>query len=145
MGSRERQKGMADNTIFIFTSDNGPWIGFPDRMAGDGHTKAWEVGTTGIFRGQKGNTYEGGHRVPFIFYWKGRVPAGKTITDPVSSLDILPSIAQWLNIPTPAGRTLDGQSVVDLLSGKKEHIDHRPFIMYTTRHRQCATVNGSCG
>lgn len=130
-------KGMADNTIFIFTSDNGPWIGFPDRMAGDGRTKPWDVGTTGIFRGEKGNTYEGGHRVPFIFYWKGQVPAGKTITDPVSSLDVLPSIAQWLSIPAPAGRTLDGQSVVELLSGKKEHIEHRP-IYYV--HNQAQAV-----
>lgn len=56
-------KGMAGNTIFIFTSDNGPWINFPNRMLGDGHTKPWHVGTTGIFSGYKGNTYEGGHRV----------------------------------------------------------------------------------
>jgi arylsulfatase A len=120
-------KGMADNTLFIFTSDNGPWIGFPDRMMGDGYTKPWDVGTTGIFKGQKANTYEGGHRVPFILYWKGHVPVGATITDPVSSLDILPSIAQWLRIPLPSGRTLDGESVVPLLSGKQAHFTHRPI------------------
>lgn len=130
-------KGMADNTLFIFTSDNGPWIGFPDRMAADGYTKPWHVGTTGIFKGQKANTYEGGHRVPFILYWKGHVPAGRTITDPVSSLDILPSIASWLQIPLPAGRTLDGQSVTELLSGKQVSIQHRP-IYYV--HNQAQAV-----
>lgn len=130
-------KGMADNTLFIFTSDNGPWIGFPDRMLGDGYTKPWDVGTTGIFKGQKANTYEGGHRVPFILYWKGHVPVGATITDPVSSLDILPSIAQWLRIPLPTGRTLDGESVVPLLSGKQAHFTHRP-IYYV--HNQAQAV-----
>lgn len=130
-------KGMADNTLFIFTSDNGPWIGFPDRMLGDGYTKPWDVGTTGIFKGQKANTYEGGHRVPFILYWKGHVPVGASITDPVSSLDILPSIAQWLRIPLPTGRTLDGESVVPLLSGKQAHFTHRP-IYYV--HNQAQAV-----
>jgi arylsulfatase A-like enzyme len=130
-------KGMADNTIFIFTSDNGPWIGFPDRMIADGYTKPWHVGTTGIFRGQKANTYEGGHRVPFIFYWKGHSPINQTITDPVSSLDILPSLANWLNLPLPAGRTLDGQSVMPLLSGKQAHLSHRP-IYYV--HNQAQAV-----
>lgn len=130
-------KGMADNTLFIFTSDNGPWIGFPDRMLGDGYTKPWDVGTTGIFKGQKANTYEGGHRVPFILYWKGHVPVGATITDPVSSLDILPSIAHWLRIPLPTGRTLDGESVVPLLSGKQAHFTHRP-IYYV--HNQAQAV-----
>jgi arylsulfatase A len=120
-------KGMANNTIFIFTSDNGPWIGFPGRMLGDSSTKPWHVGTTGIFRGQKGNTYEGGHRVPFIIYWKGHVPAGKTITDPVSSLDILPTVADWLKLPLPAGREIDGETVSGLLTGKQEHTEHRPF------------------
>lgn len=130
-------KGMADNTLFIFTSDNGPWIGFPDRMAGDGFTKPWHVGTTGIFRGQKANTYEGGHRVPFILYWKGHSVAGSTLTDPISSLDILPSIAQWLSIPLPNGRTLDGESVVPLLSGRQTHFKHRP-IYYV--HNQAQAV-----
>lgn len=133
-------KGMADNTIFIFTSDNGPWIGFPDRMAADGFTKPWHVGTTGIFRGQKANTYEGGHRVPFICYWKGHTPTGKTITDPISSLDILPSLSNWLRIPLPAGRTLDGQSVTDLLSGKQAHLSHRPI--YYVHNRAQAVRDG---
>jgi arylsulfatase A-like enzyme len=119
-------KGMADNTLFIFTSDNGPWIGFPDRMLGDGYTKPWHVGTTGIFSGMKGNTYEGGHRVPFIFYWKGHSATGKTITDAFTSLDILPSIATWLKVPLPA-RTLDGQEVTALLTGKATHINHQPI------------------
>lgn len=121
------KQGLADNTILFFSSDNGPWIDFPPRMAGDSVTKPWHVGSTGIFRGKKGETYEGGHRVPFIVYWKNHVPRGKTIPDAFTSMDVLPTVAQWVNAPLPAGRTLDGESVLDLLTGKKEHIQHQPI------------------
>ncbi|MFX1707356.1 sulfatase [Chitinophaga sp. CC14] len=121
------QQGLADNTIFIFSSDNGPWIDFPARMSADNVIKPWDVGSTGIFRGKKGETYEGGHRVPFIVYWKNHVPAHKTITDAFTSMDVLPTLAAWVNAPLPAGRKLDGESVLDLLTGKKEHIVHAPI------------------
>mgnify|MGYP002400197252 FL=1 len=126
------EKGLADNTIFIFTSDNGPWMDFPDRMAADGFTKPWHVGSTGIFRGKKGETYEGGHRVPFIVYWKGHVPA-KTINEAFTSMDVLPTLAEWLRVPLPKGRTLDGQSVAGLLSGKNPGFKHDPiyYVHYT--------------
>lgn len=121
------KKGLADNTIFLFTSDNGPWIGFPARMLADGFTKPWHVGSTGIFRGQKANTYEGGHRVPFILYWKGRITAGRSLTEAFSSLDIVPTLAEWLQLPLPANIELDGQSVAGLLTGRQQQIKHRPI------------------
>ncbi|MBO9727276.1 MAG: sulfatase [Chitinophaga sp.] len=121
------KQGLADNTIFIFSSDNGPWIDYPARMSADGVIKPWDVGSTGIFRGKKGETYEGGHRVPFIVYWKNHVPAGKTITDAFTSMDVLPTLAQWVKAPLPAGRTLDGESVAGLLTGQQEHIAHQPI------------------
>lgn len=74
------KQGLADNTIFIFSSDNGPWIDFPDRMSADGATKRWHAGIAGVFRGSKGESYEGGVREPFIVYWKNHTPVGVTIT-----------------------------------------------------------------
>jgi arylsulfatase A-like enzyme len=121
-----QEKGLAGNTIFIFTSDNGPWMDFPDRMLGDSITKPWHVGSTGIFRGHKGESYEGGHRVPFILYWKGHVPA-RTLTSPFTCMDILPTLAQWLHLPLPKGRTIDGQSVAGLLTGTNPHFQHDPI------------------
>jgi arylsulfatase A len=122
---------MLDNTIFIFSSDNGPWIEFPARMSQDGVTKRWHAGTAGIFKGSKGQSYEGGIREPFIFYWKGHVPAGLTLTSPISNLDVLPTLAKWANAPLPQGRTLDGQNIADLLTGKaspKNYV-HRPIYI----------------
>jgi len=124
-------KGLADNTIFLFTSDNGPWIEFPDRESGDGATKRWDAGTAGVFRGSKGQTYEGGVREPFIVYWRAHTPAGAMVTSMISGLDVLPTLADWTEAPLPAGRTMDGQSVSDVLLGKaSRHPAHRPIYYY---------------
>ncbi len=132
------EQGLADNTIFFFSSDNGPWINYPDRMAADGFTKPWHVGTAGVFRGSKGMTYEGGHRVPFIVYWKGHTPAGKTVPDMLSCLDVLPTLAEWTGAALPQGRTLDGQSVSDVLLGKPGKPKHRD--LYYVNGGICAAV-----
>ncbi len=124
-------KKMLNNTIFIFSSDNGPWIEYPERMAGDSVTKRWHAGTAGIFRGSKGQSYEGGIREPFIFYWKGHVQPGLTITDPISNLDVLPTLAHITNAPLPEGRKLDGQDITDLITGKagRSAYHHRPIYI----------------
>ncbi|MEO3405661.1 sulfatase [Mucilaginibacter sp. CAU 1740] len=122
--------GLADNTIFIFSSDNGPWIEFPSRMSGDGATKHWDAGTAGVFRGSKGLSYEGGVREPFIVYWKGHTPVGASLTGMTSNLDVLPTLAEWANAPLPKGRTLDGQSVSKLLLGKEAKPKHREIYYY---------------
>lgn len=133
------QQGLADNTIFFFSSDNGPWIDFPQRMTGDSATKPWHAGTAGVFRGWKGTTYEGGAREPFIVYWKGHTPANTTTTSMMSNLDVLPTIAEWTGAPLPKGRTLDGQSVTDVLTGKAgRHPEHRPI--YYVNNGICEAV-----
>jgi arylsulfatase A-like enzyme len=122
---------MLENTIFIFSSDNGPWIEFPSRMTGDSITKQWDAGTAGVFKGSKGQSYEGGIRVPFIIYWKECVPAGRTLTQPISNVDILPTLARWARAPLPQGRTLDGQDISDLLTAKDipKSYAHRPIYI----------------
>jgi arylsulfatase A-like enzyme len=125
------QQGLADNTIFIFSSDNGPWIEFPARMSGDGATKRWHAGTAGVFKGSKGSSYEGGVREPFIVFWKGHVPEGAMVTSMMSGLDVLPTLAEWTGAPLPNGRTLDGQSISAVLLGKApRHPGHRPIYYY---------------
>ena len=121
--------GQADNTIFIFASDNGPWLLAPPRMFQDGYTRLYDVGSAGIFRGSKGISYEGGHRVPFIIYWKGHTLQNAVIRTPLSNLDILPTLAEWTKTPLP-DRTLDGQSIVRVLTIKNYHKPHRPIYYY---------------
>lgn len=118
------EKGFADNTIFMFSSDNGPWINYPARMESDSVTKRWHVGWAGIFRGSKGTTYEGGHREPFIVYWKGHTLEGAVIRTPVSCLDIMPTLAEWTGSELPQGKELDGQSIASLLTIRDFQPDH---------------------
>jgi len=132
------KQGLADNTIFMFSSDNGPWIEHPARMEGDGVTKNWDAGTAGVFRGSKGISYEGGVREPFIVYWKGHTPVGATLTSMVSNLDVLPTLAEWAHAPLPKGRTLDGQSISPLLLGKDPKPTHREI--YYVNNGICEAV-----
>lgn len=125
------KKKMADNTILVFSSDNGPWINFPSRMAADGATELWDAGTAGVFKGSKGESYEGGVRSPFILYWKNKVPANQLLTSPISNLDMLPTIAKWTNAELPKNRVLDGQDIGELLMGKvdEKKYQHRPIYI----------------
>lgn len=111
-----KEKHMDGNTIFVFSSDNGPWLNIPDRVYADGVTRKYHAGSPGIFRGSKFETYEGGDRVPFIIYWKGHTLRNKTITSAFSCLDILPTVAEWTGTRLPPGRKLDGQSISSLLT-----------------------------
>lgn len=123
--------GQADNTIFLFSSDNGPWMNAPKRMYNDGRTRPYHVGAAGIFRGWKGLSYEGGHRVPFIAYWKGHTLENAVIKTAISNIDILPTIAEWTKTKLPAN-VLDGQSINGELTQKTYSTPHRPiyYIAY---------------
>jgi arylsulfatase A len=97
--------GISDNTLVIFTSDNGP-------HQEAGHNPDFFKSNGGL-RGYKRDLYEGGIRVPMIAAWPGKIPAG-TVTDHVSAFhDVLPTMAQLIGEPTPEG--LDGVSFLPTL------------------------------
>jgi arylsulfatase A-like enzyme len=92
--------GLRDNTVVLFTSDNGPWSNDHARQhAKNAKYVAWtngpEIpwGSAGPLRGAKGSTWEGGVRVPAIVRWPGKVAAGKTSDAIFSTLDVLPTFA----------------------------------------------------
>ncbi|MCY4780716.1 sulfatase-like hydrolase/transferase [Sphingobacterium sp. UT-1RO-CII-1] len=126
--------GFEENTIFIFTSDNGPWIEYPSRMSDDMVTKNWHVGTAGMLRGSKAQTYEGGIRVPFIISGTQQIAKKKTIRSAISNLDLLPTIIDWTSASFEQSEILDGQSIADLLSGEitEQNFKHRPI--YVVNH-----------
>ena len=120
-----RQSGRLDDTLVIFSSDNGPVTSDPQ--------EAWELnmaGETGGFRGRKRYLYEGGLRVPGIFRWPGRLASGTLVDTPVTALDILPTIADYLDLVLPEGRVVDGQSIAGLLDEDEATSLERSSILY---------------
>jgi arylsulfatase A len=117
MDSLSLRKG----TLIFFTSDNGPE--YPvNRLESKGE---WDdpirdrcFGTPGPLRGMKRFTTEGGHRVPAIARWPGRIAAGTTNDALVNGTDILPTLCELAGTRPPTDRTIDGESIVGALTGK---------------------------
>ena len=109
--------GIADETLLVFTSDNGPWLSYGKH-----------AGSTGGLREGKGSVWEGGVRVPFLAACPGSLPAGRVVNEPVSLLDVLPTACEALALPSPH-LPLDGTSVWQLLTGASEVPPHEvlPF------------------
>lgn len=99
--------GLDDNTLVIFTSDNGPWLSYGNH-----------AGTAGVLREGKGTTWEGGVRVPFIARWPGRIPAGTTCDEMAMTIDILPTVCKLTGAKLPKGK-IDGKDIWPLLAGEK--------------------------
>lgn len=117
-----RDAGIENDTLFIWTSDNGPWNNMPPRMLQPGpdglDNKPWHAGSAGPFRNAKGSTYEGGVRVPALFRWPGRIPAGQVIQELARTLDILPTVLTAAGAETPDDRPIDGHDLLPLLEGR---------------------------
>ena len=115
-----------DNTILIFTSDNGG-ISFQSRQ----HP----------LRAGKGSYYEGGIRVPLLIRWKAKMKEAWETDTPVTNLDFFPTILDLLDIEVPANKTLDGQSLAGLLLEKKA-LETRPLIWHFPIYLQAYRVGG---
>ncbi len=123
--------GLDDRTLVIFASDNGPWLSYGDH-----------AGTTGPLREGKGTTFDGGVRVPFIARWPGRIPAGGVCTTPVMTIDILPTIANWIGADEPR-RKIDGRDVGPILLGERAAWSpHRAYFFYYHRNDLEAVRSG---
>ncbi len=112
-----KARGIDNNTMILFASDNGPWHDLPPRMLAAG-VEPWHTGSKSLFRGAKGTTYEGGHRVPFLARWPGTIPAGRTSSEMVSTLDFFPTLSAAAGAAMPTDRSFDGYNLLPLLKGQ---------------------------
>lgn len=120
--------GIDNETLVIFTSDNGPWI-----------TKGAQAGSAGPFRGGKMTTWEGGMRVPALVRWPGRIPAGSTSADLVNAMDLYPTICALAGLPLPSTQ-LDGIDVSEHLTTGSP--SPRTTMAYYDRERLVAWRSG---
>lgn len=111
--------GLAENTLMVFTSDNGPWLPY-----------GIDGGSAGPLRGGKGSTFEGGVRVPAIFWWPGRIPAGTRTNEIAANMDLLPTFAELAGVETPGDRIIDGRSLAPLVTGATTHGPHEAFFYF---------------
>jgi len=110
---------LRENTLVIYTSDNGPWNQPAYYEHKQGHPKGsifW--GDAGPLRDGKGSCYEGGYRVPCIVRWPDKVPAGKVSDAIFATIDFLPTFANLAGFKVPDDRVIDGIDQTNLLLGK---------------------------
>lgn len=108
--------GLRENTLVIFTTDNGPWNNLQEVLA-KRHNGQIAWGSSGPLREGKGSTYEGGSRVPCIARWPGHIPAGRTSDAIFATIDFLPTFASLAGCNVPDDRIIDGVDQTELLTG----------------------------
>ena len=104
--------GELNNTIIIYASDNGSYL----------------QKRNGELREKKGSLFEGGHRVPGIFYWKDGIPGGRVEKEPAGVVDLLPTLCGLIGIDKPEGVHLDGSDLAPLLTGSGSFKRHQPLF-----------------
>ena len=113
-------QGVLDDTILIFTSDNGP------RRGAEGQDSA------GPFRGYKNSAYEGGHRIPFIIRWPGKVKPGTHTDVPISLTDMMATFSEFLDFPLPDNAAEDSISILPAILAADAKKIRRPALITDT-------------
>lgn len=112
--------GLEDNTIFIFTSDNGPHL--------EGGADPDYFDSNGIYKGYKRDLYEGGIRVPMIAKWKGKIPSGITTNHVSAFWDVMPTVTDILKIEKPSN--IQGISFLPTLLGHQESQKQHDYLYW---------------
>ena len=124
-----RAQKLEENTLVIFLGDNGPAKGGP-------HIVGWKpdwpkqiiVGSAGPLRGAKTDLFEGGIREPFILRWPARVAAGATYRQPITAMDVLPTVCAAAGVPIPASTVVDGVDLGPYLRGGRRGGPHETIF-----------------
>jgi arylsulfatase A-like enzyme len=134
--------GAAANTLVVFTSDNGPEItgevnpGVYDRVQRFGHSSA------GPLRGAKRDIWEGGHRVPFLARWPGKIPAGRTSEATMCHVDLLATVAALLGVTLPPNAGEDSCNALPALLGSNGTAPVRPATVHHAANGRLALRRG---
>jgi arylsulfatase A-like enzyme len=121
-----RDEGLAENTLVLFTSDNGP----AGRLS------------AGPLRGRKGSAYEGGHREPTILWWPGTIPAGSSSNELTTAMDLHPTCAKLAGANMPTDRVIDGKDIASLLLGEPNAKTPHSRFFYQQGGRVAAVRSG---
>jgi arylsulfatase A len=136
------RSGAAENTLVILTSDNGPEVtgevkpGVYDRLKEFGHA------SMGSLRGAKRDAWEGGHRVPFIARWPGKIQAGSTCDETICHVDLMATLAALLEVKLPADAGVDSVNILPALLGEKRKTPLREATVHHSAQGKFAIRKG---
>ena len=119
-----QERGLLENTLIVFTSDNGPWYN----------------GSPGKLRGRKGQSYEGGFRIPMIAQWPTTIPAGTVCSEPAMNIDWFPTCLALAGVELPGDRVIDGKDITGLLTGNDKQSPHDSFYFYHNQSLEAIRV-----
>ena len=119
--------GIRENTIFIFTADNGPEMAHGNNIVS---LETTSQGSPGPWRGTLFTSYEGSLRVPFAIRWPGKIPAGKASNEIVHEMDLFPTLAKVAGGKVPDDRIIDGIEMTDFFTGKNNKSGRESVVVY---------------
>ncbi len=122
--------GLTESTLVIFTSDNGPWLSYGNH-----------AGSAGPLREGKGTVWDGGVREPCVMKWSGTIPNGTVCSEPVMTIDILPTIAHLTNTTLP-DHTIDGLNIWPLMAGEEDAVSPHEALYFYWLHNLEAVRSG---
>ncbi len=124
-----RKHHLDENTMVLFTSDNGPWLSYGDH-----------AGTAGPLREGKGTMFDGGCREPTVMWWPGKIPAGTVCREPAMTIDLLPTIAHLVGAELP-DHPIDGKNIWPLIAGEPgAKSPHEAYFFYYGRQLQAVRM-----
>lgn len=124
------KNGISENTIVVFTSDNGPWLSYGEH-----------AGESGIYREGKGTAWEGGQRVPCIVKYPNEINAGTVIDEPLMGIDWLPTFADLTNSKLSSNK-IDGKNIWPLLTSETNKSPHEALFFYYKQNELHAVRSG---
>ena len=130
--------GLLENTLIVFTSDNGASA----RTNPDGTTKKNSLTSNLPLRDGKGLMYEGGIRVPYIFYWKGKIEPGTINETPIINIDLYPTFLEIAGLEKPEGQVLDGVSIAGLFLEPERKPHERALFWHYPNYGPAKVKNG---
>ena len=131
-----KKNGFADNTLVVFSADNGPETHAFERL------EEFEQWSSGKYRGVKRDIYEGGHRVPFIVRWPGKITPKSISNEVVSQVDLAATFAKIIDYPLGQKEAIDSYNLLPVLEGKKYSKPLRVATVQNTSPKKFALRQG---
>ena len=128
-----KRNGVRDNTLVVFTSDNGPWLVYGDH-----------AGSAAPFREGKGSCWEGGVRVPCLMQWPGHIPAGATDDRMMMTIDLFPTLANLVGAKLPDHK-IDGRDITPMITGQSGAKSPHEFYAFYYEQNQLQAIMSADG